>query len=155
MRHVKDQLHLWLSGELTDDETALIDAHLAACPECAAAAERERELWRNLGDVTAASDTGTTSVWSAVRARTVGRSDSTPLLGRRPVFGMSLAAGAVAAGLVLSLLMPTDAEKATAPTNGTGDGIWLSDGSWLSGYDTDGMELVWLSPGSAETKDES
>ena len=171
MQHVTDKLHLWLSGELTDAEATAVSDHLAECPACAAAAEQERELWRALGAATGVDDAGSAaepiaardeiSVWPAVRARTVARKSVTAWFGQRPALGMTLAAGAMAAGLVLSVLAPLGVQQATDKTGGstgfasTNESLWLSDGSWLSGSDTDGLDLVWLTAGSDETKDDS
>lgn len=42
------------AGELTGDEQAALDAHLADCPECRAIAEAQRAAWNALDEWTAA-----------------------------------------------------------------------------------------------------
>lgn len=46
-RHVLDRLPLWVGGDLDPQEMAAVDAHLAACPNCRAAAEafRQSRVW--------------------------------------------------------------------------------------------------------------
>lgn len=47
MRHVIDQLPLWIEGDLDPRERQVVEAHLAGCAECRAEAEafRESQAW--------------------------------------------------------------------------------------------------------------
>ncbi len=47
LRHVVDQLPLWVEGDLRAQEAAAVEAHLAACAECRAEAEafRQSQAW--------------------------------------------------------------------------------------------------------------
>ena len=161
MKHVTQDLHRYLAGDLAPDAVGAFEAHVAACPDCARALAEERRLWTLLGELadrrqTASGDVSR-SIWPAVRARTIGAArPAGGLLAGRPVLGWSLAGAAVVAGLVLGLVAPSGLlgtpDRLTGATgDNTTASVWLSDGSWLSDNDADGLDLVWATAGLNET----
>lgn len=165
--HVTGSIPSWLAGELPAAAKADLEAHLAGCPACALACAEARELWEQLGQVPSAVRVPSTSVWPAVRRRTVGRRDQAPwFFGTGRLVRSSLATAAVCAGLLMGVLMPGGASDqvggtAGAQTTSVGqtETAWLSGSSWDSGL-TD-FETVWLaadlvaesSPGSTAPTD--
>src|SRR5207247_3201189 len=66
-----EELSAWLDGELTPSRAARLEAHLAACPPCAARAEDLRAIVSELARLEAPQ--ATPLLWSRVSARTAPR----------------------------------------------------------------------------------
>lgn len=148
--HVTGNIQAWLGGELTAEAAARLEAHRKICPACAAACAEARLLWEQLEEVKEAVPAPQTSVWPAVRRRTLGRPEAAPwFFGTGRLVRSSLATAAVCAGLLLGILAPGGATNqvggtagALTTTEGQSEMAWLSGTSWDSGL-TD-FETAWL-----------
>lgn len=120
MRHEIDHIELmrYIDGELTTQESALIEAHLASCTECSRDVAVFRAMKTDLGELN--FDEPAPSVWGGVRRRVVRSLGWFFLLGGTIVwfacvafalltaegdFWERLAAGSIGIGLLLLLLM--------------------------------------------------
>jgi len=143
MTHVNHRMAAWLAGELEPTELEDFERHLDACPDCAREAEQARRVW-DLVDVLPTSAEARPSVWTAVKARTVGngRSDRDWFFGVGPWTRRGWAACAVAAGLAMGMLLPgmwTDGTAGADPVDPR-----LAESSWqVDGESTDLAEW-WL-----------
>lgn len=161
MNHVTDQIQALLSGELSATESARIEAHLLDCPQCARSAEEAREFWENLGSLGENQPGSSGSVWPGVRARTLGRKDAGfSISGRGRWVQPSLAAAALAAGLMLGILIPGggndqiggEAEALTVSEDQL-ESAWLLDTSWGEGISD--FEISWIGAGLDDGTDEN
>lgn len=152
MTHVTEKIQAWLGGELPATEAEVLEAHLQACPDCAAEARQARAVWDLLGTASDRVPAATPSVWEAVRTETLDRGASEDWIDRtgRLVRG-SLATAAVAAGLALGVLLPWGgafpedvggSALAEAPDPET---YWLTDTSWGASSDGFGLARDWFS----------
>ena len=149
-----DQSQAWLSGHLDAGAVSQLEAHLADCPECAARAADEKELWELLGQGAVCGSDPVSSVWPSVQQRTFGKgSNGAWFFGGGQLMRASLAACAVAAGLMVGVLVPGLSTTATADE--INSDLWVSEASWLDETATDGLAGIWLDPGMAEESDGS
>ena len=65
----------------------------------------------------------------------------------------SLAASAVAAGLMAGILIPGFSGQADADE--INSDLWVSEASWLDVTATDGLAGIWLNPGLSDESDGS
>ncbi len=145
----RDQIQAWLSGQLEADAVLQFEAHMADCPDCAAQAAGEKELWEMLEPGNAQISGPAPSVWPAVQQRTFGKGGNGAwFFGSGQLVRASLAACAVAAGLMLGVLVP--GLSATATADEINSDLWVSEASWLDETAIDGLAGIWLDPGMAE-----
>jgi len=139
MAHVSDRLAAWLGDELAPDARAAVAAHLAVCPACRQEADALAGVWRDLG--AAELRPSHASQWPAVRARTFGAGERW-FYGQRIAARLTVAAAAVACGVVLGVLLP-------APGGGetTEDSLWVAASRALDDQATRAVDL-WLEPGA-------
>ena len=150
----RDQIQAWLSGQLDAGTVLQFEAHMADCPDCAALAAGEKELWELLGQGDAHTSGPVPSVWPSVQQRTFGKgSNGAWFFGGGQLMRASLAACAVAAGLMVGVLVP--GLSATATADEINSDLWVSEASWLDETATDGLAGIWLDPGLAEESDGS
>jgi len=148
-----DRIQAWLSDQLDTETLTRVETHLAECPECSVRAASEKELWEILGQGDVRTSRLAPSVWPEVRERTFGtEKNGAWFFGGGLVMRTSLAACAVAAGLMAGVLVPGLSGTATA--EGT-DNMWVSEASWLDDSATDGLAGIWLDPGLAEESEGS
>ena len=161
MNHVTDQIQAWLSGELSSTEAIRLEAHLLDCPECARSAEEAREFWDSLGSLGDHQTESGSSVWPGVRARTFGRKEAGfSITGGGRWVQPSLAAAALAAGLMLGIMIPGggndqiggEAEALTVSEDQL-ESAWLLDTSWGEGISD--FEISWIGAGLDEGTDEN
>jgi len=161
MNHITDQIQTWLSGELSTKEAARLEAHLLDCPDCARSAEESREFWESLGSLGENQTGSRGSVWPGVRARTLGQKEAgDSLTGGGRWVQPSLAAAALAAGLMLGILIPGggndqiggEAEALTVSEDQL-ESAWLLDTSWGEGISD--FEISWIGAGLDEGTDEN
>ncbi len=154
-----DRIQDWLSGQLSSDEVGLFEKHCKQCPECAARAQAEKDLWELLGAVQPENQGSVPSVWPQVQERVFGDSSVTLVpvnnwfFGRGQLVRASLAAGAVAAGLMAGILVPGMSGEASAED--VQNDLWVSESSWLDVSATDGLAAIWLDPGLPDESDGS
>lgn len=157
MKHVTDQLQLFVSGELDGPQWDLVEEHLKSCPSCRAEADEVRGMWEELGSVGPLPSNR--SVWPAVQARTFGAESANRewFFGSGGLVRGALAATALAAGLALGVLVPAnegwdgnDADPGSA-SSFLSESSWLSDSSWLGGEGARGIDEFLL---GAELQDE-
>lgn len=125
MTHLtEDERQTAADGTLPADRRALVDAHLAACDECAADVARIAELMKRTRESTAPTTAGTASLdelWSPIRARieatkVVALDTAAPSTSTRP-FVLLIAAGVAAALLLTTLVLrarPRDGQTSVA-----------------------------------------
>ena len=125
MTHLtEDERQTAADGTLPADRRALVDAHLAACDECAADVARIAELMKRTRESTAPTIAGTASLdelWSPIRARieaskVVALDTAAPSTSTRP-FVLLVAAGVAAALLLTTLVLrapPRDGQTSLA-----------------------------------------
>lgn len=154
MKHVTNQLQAWISGELDQAQTEVLEKHLAACPACAEQAAARRAVWNSL-EILARPDQGP-SLWPGIRVRTVGAGDSSPwFFGTGRWVRSSLAVAAVVAGLMVGVWIPGGQQQiggeadALAPTDAQLETLWLSGTTWAGGMTA--WQSDWLSVGLAES----
>ena len=109
MRHVSDQLPLWVEDDLDAPAMAAVEAHLAACDACRAEAEafRESQAWLKEGHAPFA-DEDREALRRAVLAQVQAGADP-----RRAWWGAALGVLAAAA-LIIFLVRPNPAQLTTA-----------------------------------------
>lgn len=148
MKHVVNMIQAYISGELDPNRKVAVEEHLNKCSECRAEVDRARELWDMLG-VAGTSSPATGGVWPNVRARTFGRrtSEQEWFFGAGRLIRTGLATAAVAAGLVLGILLPVEADQGVEGDSHLIDSSWLVDSSWLS-------ESTWLGSDGAAGLDD-
>jgi anti-sigma factor RsiW len=143
MKHYTDQIQAYLSGELAAGARAEMEAHLAGCTRCADQVAEQRKLWDALADLAPAQHGA--SVWPAVQARTTGSATGW-FFGAGKWSRSTLAAGAVAAGLMVGFLLPGGAGngkgEALASEPDEVETLWIS-GSALSAGQSD-LEALWF-----------
>lgn len=139
MTHVNDRLAAWLGDELNPEARAAVAVHLAACPHCRQEADALARVWRDLG--VAELHPPRASQWPAVRARTFGAGE-TWFYGRRTFARLTVAAAAVACGVVLGALFPAPGGVGT-----TEDSLWVAASRALDDQATRAVDL-WLEPGT-------
>ena len=157
MKHVEEVIQNYLAGELGPVRAAAVEKHLAECPRCRREVEQARKLW-NLIDAAEVVSVEEGSIWPAVRERTLVRKSARHqwFFGSGPWTRRGLAAGAVAAGLVVGLLAPAgsvDKERiAVAQENSSWpvELFLLMDSSWLGTGETPGLDDVLLGVDLAE-----
>lgn len=132
MKHVRESIQAFVSGDLDQGRTAEVRAHLAVCPDCRREADQARETWDLLGEIAAAPAPGG-SIWPEVRGRTVGRADHARdwFFGQGAWSRSALATGAVAAGLVLGALIPAGQAPDASATDLEEDS-WLAEATWAA-----------------------
>ena len=125
MTHLtEDERQTAADGTLPADRRALVDAHLAACDECAADVARIAELMKRTRESTAPTTAGTASLdelWSPIRARieatkVVALDTAAPSTSTRP-FVLLIAAGVAATLLLTTLVLrarPRDGQTSVA-----------------------------------------
>ncbi len=152
-----DQIQAWLSDQLDSESAGRLEAHLADCPDCAAQAAQQKQLWELLGQGDVRTSGPSSSVWPTVRQRTFGAApNGTWFFGRGQLMRTSLAACAVAAGLMVGILLPgIPGLSSTAGADETNSDLWVSEASWLDDSATDGLAGIWLDPGLAKEGDGS
>lgn len=158
MKHVGKFIQAYVAGELDPDRKAAVQEHLAGCTECRAEADRTRDLWDLLG-AAEKRPLQTASVWPAVQARTLGRTDRSRawFFGNGPWMRTGLATAAVAAGLMVGVLAPAGSSDQTQIDSAVNEASWLLDSSWLSGSSwlagdgTAGLDEILLGADLAET----
>jgi hypothetical protein len=91
-----DQIYLYLEGELNKGETAVINEHLAVCPECRRAMEDRKLL------LEAASSLSTWEVPAGFSEQVMGR-----LFPYRPALGQALLTATIGSFLIISGLLAT------------------------------------------------
>ncbi len=145
----RDRIQAWLSCELDAETLRQVESHLAACPECSRQAAAEKEFWALLGEGDLRAAGPAPSIWPQVREQTFGSGETGAwFFGGGLLLRTALAAGAVAAGLMVGVLVPGLSGTATA--DNAEDGLWGSEASWLDDSATDGLAGIWLDPGLAE-----
>lgn len=145
---------LWLSGQLTAAEEREFEIHRQECAECSSLAAADERVWKQLNAMTAESSRTPASVWPAVRRRTLaGRSGAAWLFGSSRWIGATLAAGALAMGLLTGLLAPGAPVQASVVEDDANP--WEGGSSWLTDSTTDGLAGLWLAPGLASESDGS
>jgi anti-sigma factor RsiW len=150
MKHVTDLLHLYVSGELDGPRMEAVEEHLRNCPACRTEADQNRRLWGDLAAMETSPELD--SVWSAVQARTFGRGKPPRewFFGSGQLARIALATTAVAAGLTLGFLMPSQQESqgvdddSDTASSWLSDSSWLSQSSWLGGDDVPGIDDLLL-----------
>lgn len=114
MDHLNEQLSAYLDGELSAEEIAAADAHLAACAQCRADYEGLKRVLRRAGSLDDVPPE--TDLWSGIQSRigSASTTDVIPLSSRRRVsFTLpQLAAAAIA----LMALSAGAVRLATAPS---------------------------------------
>jgi len=110
MKHddVLNKLNEYLDGELSPAESARMNAHLEACPDCRAELEALRELMRKARDLPASVQPGR-DLWPGIAARLEDRSVVTGDFRRKRTFSFwhnrsALAAAATVVLIILSVL---------------------------------------------------
>ena len=110
MKHddVLNMLNEYLDGELSPAESARMDAHFEACPDCRAELEALRELIGKAGDLPASVLPGR-DLWPGIDARLEDRSVVTGDFRRKRTFSFwhsrpALAAAATVILIILSML---------------------------------------------------
>ncbi len=133
MKHVDDKIQAYVAGELSDQQVQMVIDHLASCPACAGEAERARQLWAQLGAAASATRVPAGSAWPGIQARTFGRAQSSLLYGAGRWSKAGFAATALAAGLALAILLPSENSKLTvlpeADEMAWGSSFWLDEQS--------------------------
>ena len=134
MKHVEELIQTYLAGELDTDRAAAVERHLEGCSRCRGKVSQARALCEMLDSAQVEPPRGT-SIWPAVRERTLGREAERRewFFGTRPWMRTGLAAGALAAGLVAGVLLPGGSGEVSAVDGPSADSSWLMDSSWLSG----------------------
>ena len=161
MKHVRDSIQAYVSGELDRERTAAVETHLADCDECRREAEQGRALWEMLGSVET-EQPGGGSIWPAVRARTLEKNDAI----RDWFFGgglwarTGLATAAVAAGLLVGILVPMGGspDAVAAGDDSTAwlvESSWISGSSWLAGEGSRGLDDILLGADAGEKENGS
>ncbi len=121
--------------------------------------EREKELWELLGEGRIQTKGPVPSVWPQVQQRTFGSPErdlqavNSWFFGGRQWVRASLAACAVAAGLMAGILIPGFSGQADADE--TNSELWVSEASWLDVTATDGLAGIWVNPGLPDESDGS
>jgi len=155
MKHIIDKLELWLAGELSTAEVTVVEQHLNLCPECAARARELRQIWDLVGTVDE-SKSAESSIWPAVRSRTLGQKEehlvSGWFFGGGHTLRAGLAATAVAAGLALAFILPagqqsTDSGNTVASMVESSDMEWLTDSTIFSSDSGGFLDDLWLGTG--------
>lgn len=148
MNHVTSRLAALLAEELPDHEAAAVRAHLESCPSCRAENERLGRTWDLLGSANLSSASSqTSSVWPAVRARTVADRSH---WGWR---GASWAVAALAGGVILGMALP-GSKGGSAVGSLAADDSWL-DSTWLQWDRTEDLAAGWILAGSEQNEDGS
>jgi len=121
--------------------------------------QAEKDLWELLGEGRIQTKGAVPSVWPQVQQRTFGSPEKNLQAGNSWFFGggqwvrASLAASAVAAGLMVGILIPGFSGQAGADE--TNSDLWVSEASWLDVTATDGLAGIWLDPGLSDESDGS
>jgi hypothetical protein len=115
--HWTDRLSEYIDGELSLDEQAAADRHLAACPECAALAEELSAVVRAAGTLPVMEPAR--DLWPTIRARLHGRG-----LARRPQASMGTGVVSLLARRRLAFSVPQLAAAALAVSLLSGAGAW-------------------------------
>jgi anti-sigma factor RsiW len=133
MKHVEELIQTYLAGELDTDRAAAVERHLEGCSRCRGEVRQAQALLEMLGSAELETPQSA-SIWSEVRTRTLGLEAERRewFFGARPWMRTSLAAGALAAGLVAGVLLPTGSGEVSAADNPSAESAWLMDSSWLS-----------------------
>ncbi len=154
-----DRIQSWLSGQLGSGALEKFETHRKECPECASQAQAEKELWELLGEGRIQNLGPIPSVWPQIQQRVFDSPGNNLLFGNGWFFGggqvvrASLAACAVAAGLMVGVLIPGLSGRASA--DDINSDLWVSEASWLDETATDGLAGIWLSPGLSDESDGS
>jgi anti-sigma factor RsiW len=144
MKHVRESIQAFVSGDLDRERNEAVRAHLAACPACRREAEQVRATW-DLLETAASEPEGDLSIWPEVRRRTVERGDQARdwFFGHGAWSRSALASAAVAAGLVIGILVPTG-QAPDALAYQQEDDAWLAEATWTSGAGATGLADVIL-----------
>ena len=150
MKHITENIHAWLAGELDPAAVTDLEQHLKQCPDCARAATESRTFWEALGAAAPGeSQMSSPSVWPGVRARTFGeRAGGSWFYGPSSLVRAGLATAAVTAGLVFAALLPGGGLDA-APNSSEQqvETLWLENSSWTVADQDYGLDRMWLSAG--------
>ena len=144
MKHVRESIQAFVSGDLDRARSEEVRAHLAACPECRREADQVRDTWNLLG-AAATEPAAAGSIWPEVRRRTVERTDHARdwFFGHGAWSRSALATAAVAAGLVIGVLVPAG-QAPDASAFDQEDDAWLADATWTSDGGMTGLADVIL-----------
>jgi anti-sigma factor RsiW len=144
MKHVRESIQAFVSGDLDRERSREVQAHLGVCPECRRVAEQVRDTWDLLGAAAAEPAAGG-SIWPEVRRRTVGRSDHARdwFFGHGAWSRSALATAAVAAGLVIGVLIPAGQSPDAFALDQEED-AWLTEATWTSEGGMTGLADVIL-----------
>ena len=150
MKHYREHIQAFISGELAPGVREEMTAHLASCSRCAEELAEQRRLWDVLAEVPGPGDGR--SVWPAVQARTTAH-------GRDWFFGSSswirsgLAAGSLAAGLFLGVMVPGDsgvgAGQAQATALDETESLYITGTTLADGVSD--LESLWFLDDTALT----
>ncbi len=147
MKHIEPDIARRLAGQLEPEQERRFDAHVAECPDCARLVAETRSLWDALGDASAVRDAQqVSSVWGAVQERTTGR-EGEWFFGASHWVRSVLAVGTVAAGLVLSVLLPGGGPGPESAGAAELESIWLEESAWTTAAGEGGLETLWLDAG--------
>jgi anti-sigma factor RsiW len=104
--HAQAQLLLpwYVTGTLSDEESAQVEQHLSECPECREDVKMEKALARQVRSMTGDAESG----WAVLEARIhgveTGRRRKVVLLSRRIPVGWALAAQAASLAILIPVL---------------------------------------------------
>ncbi len=155
MKHITDKLESWLADELSARETAMVEEHLAACPECSSRAQELQQIWLLLGTV-GESTSKQPSIWPDVRLRTLGDTEhkhsSDWFFGGAEALRAGLAATAVAAGLALAFILPAGqqisvSDNVVAGLAENSDMEWLTESTIFDSDSGGFLDDLWLGTG--------
>jgi anti-sigma factor RsiW len=151
MKHVDEKIQAFIAGELAGEQQQAVTDHLADCPACAHAVEQARHLWSLVDEAATLAPLPGGSAWAGIQARTFGRARSSLLYGGGLWSKTGIAATALAAGLALAILLPSEnSEQSLLP--GTDEMAWGSS-FWLDEQSDTAFSELWLA--AADEGDES
>ena len=142
MKHVGDKIQAFIAGELSGQQEQAVVDHLAGCPACAREVEQVRQLWDLLDEAALATALPAASAWPGIEARTFGRIGSSRLCGGGLWSKTGFAVSAVAAGLGLAILLPS--ENSETPILPDADEMAWGSSFWLDEQADSGLIEFWL-----------
>lgn len=122
---VKTRLHDYLDGELSSEERALLESHLATCIECRRELESSRQLLREAAELPQVIEPGR-DLWPEIAARLTrpGLGDRTLRSLRIPLAAAAVLLVAITWGIT-AILLDRSSDLDTVEVSPSGDADWL------------------------------